>query len=262
MQTKQPSSARAFTLALQHDKEGNEITEETLKAIALEHKGAIDMFYIFHDKDFNNETGEITPKHAHILLKCKNPYTISTIANKFNVAPNMVEVVRSFNTMLRYLTHLDNPEKAKYEMEQVKSNTKESYQEIIATQDISIKEIYQDIKEHGDKAIERYLGVVPVITLSHIKSMTKRDHERIVEQQLIETNARIKDLARELCNIEAYNKKALAILEEFKCAVMMLAKEAPRFVEATKADIGNCIVIISKAIESVAGELHEIKQIR
>lgn len=67
-----------------------------------------------HDKDFNAD-GEVKKEHFHILLNFKGNKSfsqISEISKKLN--GSLPQIVQNFKGYARYLTHLDNPEKAQY----------------------------------------------------------------------------------------------------------------------------------------------------
>ena len=69
-----------------------------------------------HDKDFN-PTGEVKKSHYHVLLKFANKKSLDQmleIVQRFNsnVFPQAVD---NFDGYLRYLIHIDNPEKYQYE---------------------------------------------------------------------------------------------------------------------------------------------------
>lgn len=74
-----------------------------------------------HDRDIN-PTGEKKKAHWHILLEFEGPTTYK------NVKENICDVVNgtipvkviSLRGYYRYLTHLDNPEKAQYDIKDIK----------------------------------------------------------------------------------------------------------------------------------------------
>lgn len=87
----------------------------------------------YHDKDFNADG---TPKkpHYHVLTMFDSVKT-SDQANAFFETFNGVgcEVVGSLRGYARYLCHLDNPEKARYNIDDVKAYAGADYISIIGT---------------------------------------------------------------------------------------------------------------------------------
>lgn len=74
-----------------------------------------------HDRDIN-PTGEPKKAHYHVLLEFEGPTTYK------NVKENICDIVNgtipvkviSLRGYYRYLTHLDNPEKAQYDIKDIK----------------------------------------------------------------------------------------------------------------------------------------------
>lgn len=77
--------------------------------------------YILHDQDIN-EDGTPKKPHYHWLGSRETPVAISTIAKQLGIAENAVEFCKSYRTFLRYLIHLDHPDKAQYKPDAVQGN--------------------------------------------------------------------------------------------------------------------------------------------
>lgn len=74
-----------------------------------------------HDKDIN-PTGEPKKPHYHVMLMYENVKTIDQAVEVFKKIGGVgCEVVRSLRGYARYLCHMDNPEKAQYEPQSVRS---------------------------------------------------------------------------------------------------------------------------------------------
>lgn len=74
-----------------------------------------------HDKDVN-ATGEPKKAHYHVLIMFEGPKTKEQAQELFDRIGGVgVEVVQSLRGYARYLCHLDNPEKAQYDTNDVKS---------------------------------------------------------------------------------------------------------------------------------------------
>lgn len=88
----------------------------------LEEKGLMFAISPLHDNDID-PTGEKKKPHYHILVEFEGPTTYKNV--KENICdvigatiPKKVESVRGY---YRYLTHMDNPDKAQYNPEQIRS---------------------------------------------------------------------------------------------------------------------------------------------
>ena len=108
--------------------------------------------YITHDRDITEEeNGEIIKKkkHMHIIFKVgENARHLNSIAKDIEIAPNYLQGIKLI-PMLRYLIHLDNPEKTQYDIEEVQGELKQRLkQEVDKTieDEIPIKEIVRQIK--------------------------------------------------------------------------------------------------------------------
>lgn len=73
-----------------------------------------------HDKDID-PTGEPKKPHYHVLLEYSGPKTYNSMKQITDsigaTIPKKVESIRGY---YRYLTHMDNPEKAQYNIEDIK----------------------------------------------------------------------------------------------------------------------------------------------
>lgn len=72
---------------------------------------------ILHDKDLY-ESGEFQGKpkkaHYHFIVSFDNARYLKSVASEFNLEPYEIEPINYYRGALRYLIHLDNPEKAQY----------------------------------------------------------------------------------------------------------------------------------------------------
>lgn len=74
-----------------------------------------------HDKD-TNPTGEAKKPHWHVVLMFDGVKTIEQAVDVFNLIGGVgCEKINSIRGYARYLCHLDNPEKAQYSQEDVRS---------------------------------------------------------------------------------------------------------------------------------------------
>lgn len=73
-----------------------------------------------HDQDFN-PTGEVKKPHYHVMVMFDGKKSLSQVEEIFSSICGVgCEVVKSLRGYARYLCHLDNPEKAKYEPSNVR----------------------------------------------------------------------------------------------------------------------------------------------
>ena len=85
-------------------------------------------YYILHDSDFDKETGELKKAHYHVIMSFKTPRKLRTITNYFSAyeqfKPNSFERIRNINGAKRYLIHLDDGDKHRYDVSEVVTNDK------------------------------------------------------------------------------------------------------------------------------------------
>lgn len=79
--------------------------------------------YILHDQDFL-PTGELKKSHIHFLGRFlgNEKQTPNFVIYELKLPENSIGQVHSWKKALRYLCHLDNPEKASYPIDNVQSN--------------------------------------------------------------------------------------------------------------------------------------------
>lgn len=94
--------------------------EEQLETII---ENAPSWAYTKHDKDVDDDNN-IKKEHIHVVVYFDNPLTIEGCFRKFKdkIPTNRIEFCSSLKRGIRYLVHLDNPEKYQYPIESVVSN--------------------------------------------------------------------------------------------------------------------------------------------
>ena len=78
-----------------------------------------------HDLDVQEHTGEIKLPHYHIILTFESKKSLSQISkiiSYINALPP--EPVKNMKGLVRYMAHLDNPEKYQYNPKKITSNNK------------------------------------------------------------------------------------------------------------------------------------------
>ena len=167
-------------------------------------------YVINHDKDSDSDTGEVIENHTHILLEYDTPRKITTVANLLGVEPNFVELVKSKKAFLRYLTHMDDPDKYQYHPDEVITNNAVPYQDLIKGQNLSDKEIAQYIMEGRGFEL---IGVVSSSKLRTIQAFLHFDRTGAIQkelQQIRESSDRIETV---LSNVDS-------IVQEFRDGFM------------------------------------------
>jgi len=163
-------------------------TKEQIAVWLAEHKGAFDAYIINHDKDVNDETGEIVEPHTHIYIEYDTPRKVSTVANLLGVASNFVEVVRNKKGMLRYLTHKDQKTKVKYNDDDVYTNADVDYKAAVMGAMMSDKEIAEYIR--NGRGLE-LLGIVPAGKLRTIQAFLHYDRSKLIADEIRRLNRKI-----------------------------------------------------------------------
>lgn len=98
-----------------------------------------------HDKDVNPD-GELKKPHWHIMLSADGPITENTIREVFKkLNTPEIKKVGSSRGLVRYMIHMDNPEKYQYDI--------------------------NDIKGHNGAEVESYFELTPTNKLSVLKDM-------------------------------------------------------------------------------------------
>ncbi|MBP1890125.1 signal recognition particle GTPase [Clostridium moniliforme] len=117
------------SLSLRRCEVVSQITEtfniENIKKVLNEKDCIKEYAYIIHDKD-KNENGELKKPHIHLIMRFKNnqPQNIKYISKWFNLNPNFVSKIKSkkFEDAIKYLVHLNAPEKFQYLINEVTAN--------------------------------------------------------------------------------------------------------------------------------------------
>lgn len=141
-----------------------------------------------HDKDVL-PTGEPKKPHHHVVLSFKNPTTYSKACEVFEaigavVPPEDTCRVKDFRQMARYLCHLDQPDKYRYQMQDVTSIGSIDYQSLCmsaADEDDMLDQIFEAMDEY---ALDSYPKVVRFTKEQHPewKSIVYRKYTRQIAE--------------------------------------------------------------------------------
>ena len=78
---------------------------------------------LLHDKDINLDTGELKKAHWHFYIRFVNPRYITGVAKELDIEPHLIDFVESnFIENVKYFLHWNNPEKAQYNIDDLKGN--------------------------------------------------------------------------------------------------------------------------------------------
>ena len=77
--------------------------------------------YIIHDRD-TDENGILKKAHCHVILHFDCPRTAGGLAKQMSILPNALSPVKDNRAMFRYLIHLDNEDKARYNAYDIECN--------------------------------------------------------------------------------------------------------------------------------------------
>lgn len=98
-----------------------------LADIYLKYTGFLFISAIIHDKDINQE-GELRRPHLHLYIETAEDNTLKAFLRDFcrlgEIEPNQVQIEGTYSPFLlvQYLTHKNNPNKAQYPYELIRTN--------------------------------------------------------------------------------------------------------------------------------------------
>lgn len=107
--------------------------------------------YILHDKDCD-EYGELKKPHWHVVFTLENgasPRYSSAIAKELEIEENYVQCCKKVDSALKYLIHIDNPEKYQYDVDEVYGELK-----------IKLKEVMQKGSESEGERVNELLEYI------------------------------------------------------------------------------------------------------
>lgn len=185
-------------------------THEEIEKFLLDTKGDIIVFIINHDKDLNKDGEQVEP-HTHIYLEYSTPRKITTVANLLKVESNFIEIVRNKKGYLRYLTHMDETDKHKYDNEQVFGNADIPYETLVLGNSLTDKEISEYIIQ--GRGIE-LLGVVSASKLRTIQSFIHFDATNTMLQEIRALNSKLDKIHEIAEDVEAYTNTFIKVIKD------------------------------------------------
>jgi hypothetical protein len=160
--------------------------------------GVAVIWAINHDKD-TNEEGEIIENHTHFVIEYETPRKISTLAKLLGCEPNFIILGKSKKALIRYLTHLDDSSKHRYDPEEVLTNSGIPYAETVLGAFLTDRQIADLIREGKGYDL---LGVVSTSKLRTIQAFLQYDVSGRISRQLAEQGEMIGSLMDTIGNIE------------------------------------------------------------
>lgn len=111
------SGVKNFVLILYPDS-----TSYDFSSVISKLKDAFNQYaYIPHDKCID-DLGEVKKLHYHIVGKTNNQTSTHSIAKKLGIQENYVQIAKAYKRAVRYLAHVDNPEKFQYDIGDITAN--------------------------------------------------------------------------------------------------------------------------------------------
>lgn len=97
--------------------------------------------YIIHDKD------EGKSLHIHFVLNCSGSRSIKSIGDVLDCDYQDIQIAKRPRSCIRYLVHIDNPDKFRYEKDNIVSNNIDRVNYYFDNINHSIKFLYSDLKK-------------------------------------------------------------------------------------------------------------------
>jgi len=184
-------------------------SEEQIDEFLNKTKGDIMVYLINHDNDLD-KNGELVETHTHIYLEYTNPRKITTVANLLEVETNFIEVIRNKKGYLRYLTHMDEKDKYRYQANEVYTNHNQSYEMKVRGNDITDKEIAEYIIQGRGMEL---IGLVPAGRLRTIQSFIHFDNSNLVLEEIKRLNSKMDNIVEIADNVDGFVKNASELIE-------------------------------------------------
>lgn len=113
--------------------------------------------------------------HTHFILSLDNPRSIDSLSKRVGVPSNYIQSIKSLRASCRYLTHIDNDDKTRYELTDVKVSSAFSRKFFGA---------YDDLKTEEDVIDDIYL---------FIDSLSGTDYKDAIKQLIKFVNSQAYD---------------------------------------------------------------------
>lgn len=92
---------------------------QNMKAIAVDCQK-----WSFIDHEPDTDDGK---PHTHFLVRFNGSRTVQQVADRFEISPQYVQKVVKLTAFMRYMMHLDNPEKKQYNVADISTNFEKEF---------------------------------------------------------------------------------------------------------------------------------------
>lgn len=99
-----------------------------------------DWAYILHDKDTNEDTGELKKAHTHLLFRHSDRLSINSISKKYGVPVNDIKWKADWKGAIQYLVHYNHPEKYQYDISEIVSSYGEDIKQFFTVKQVQEEE--------------------------------------------------------------------------------------------------------------------------
>lgn len=123
-----------------HDEEQRKLLKERVKEYKF-------WAWIDHKPDKEEEESD-KHFHSHFMIGTNATRSIKQISDSLEIPPNFIQKVRYKRAYGRYFIHLDQPEKIRYSISDIKSNKRSMFE--IWSQDITDSDVNSLFKELND----------------------------------------------------------------------------------------------------------------
>lgn len=227
-------TSRTFTASLKPA-----LTTAQIDSLGSQLKGLATFLAITHDKDINEETGELVEPHTHLYFEYSTPRKITTIANLLNIETNFIEIVRNKKMFVRYLTHLDNPEKAQYPPFEVYTNNGLTYSQMIMGGQMTNTEILEFVYQGRTLDL---IDSVPTYKLAAIQRLAHYESNNRLSKQVNAIAEQLEELTKlttgvyEMANkfVNIVNPTIESLTEGYK-EIANAIKEGTRAIQVKRA---------------------------
>lgn len=79
--------------------------------------------WIDHEPDTDNGS-----PHTHFIFQYNGSRTIQQVADRLEISPQYIQVVKRLTSFYRYMVHKDNPEKKQYSVDDIQTNHKQDFE--------------------------------------------------------------------------------------------------------------------------------------
>lgn len=130
---------------------------------------------------------EESKEHVHLFVSLDSPTTIKNFSKRLGIPENYIQYVKSVRSSVRYLTHIDYPEKIQYDIEHCNVSGafwrkfRKQFEDIKSESDI-IEDIYKwiDNFQYGDYH-EKLRNLIIYVNLNCYDTIFKRYRPEFID---------------------------------------------------------------------------------